>query len=124
MSNLARRVLARYMTGARLPDPWVDRKFVAKFCPACAESMRKKGIRAIRASTLFGRNAWETMRTAAEWETLPVGWTDESLKQFWDSIGGSVTKCMAAIDGHVDDPGAFCAALKDRIKGTTAWRGK
>jgi hypothetical protein len=25
--------------------------------------------------------------------------------------------------GHIDDPGAFCAALADRVLGTTKWRG-
>jgi len=69
-------------------------------CPACAE------------------------KVAAEWRTMPEGWDDESRKKFWKSIGGSVTKCMEKIEGHVDDPAAFCAALKDRIEGTTGWRGK
>ena len=35
-----------------------------------------------------------------------------------------VTKCMKRMKPHIDDPGAFCAALKDRIEGTTFWRGK
>lgn len=115
MNDMAKRVLARHL-GKSEQDPWVDRDFVAKFCPDCADKMAAKGLRAIRASVLFGKES-------AKWETMPEGWTGESRKKFWDSIGGSVTKCMEAIKGHVSDPGAFCAALKDRIEGTTGWRG-
>jgi len=58
-----------------------------------------------------------------QWETLPRGWDRESLESFWESIGGSVTKCMEKMRGKVTDPAAFCASLKDQILGTTEWRG-
>ena len=65
--------------------------------------------------------------TADRWKTMPKGWTDESRKKFWDSLTGDVkhkvTKCIKRMEGNIDDPGAFCAALADRIEGTTKWRG-
>ena len=54
----------------------------------------------------------------------PPGWDMASAKKFFSSLGGSVTKCMAKMKGHMDDPAAFCAALKDFVTGTTKWRGK
>jgi hypothetical protein len=92
-------------------------------------------------------------RTGSAWQDLPKGWTPASRAKFAksltgmsseakeiaksltqetmaaqeagdDPLPGFVDKCMDRIDGHVDDPGAFCAALKDRITGTTHWRGK
>jgi hypothetical protein len=67
-------------------------------------------------------------RQAAEGENPWVGWKDKksraSKEKFWKSIGGSVDKCMAKMKGNVDDPGAFCASLKDEIEGKETWRGK
>jgi len=65
-----------------------------------------------------------THRVGAGWEDLPRGWTRESLESFWESIGGSVTKCIKKMKGKVSDPAAYCASLKDIIKETTYWRGK
>lgn len=66
-----------------------------------------------------------------KWEDLPNGWTSASRDKFAKSIGGEskakegpVDTCMNKIDGHVSDPGAFCASLHDRVTGTTDWRGK
>jgi hypothetical protein len=98
-------------------DPWLTPEDVADICLPCAHKMASLEIPKVRLSQLFGQDGMP--KTAAEWRTLPTGWTDESRKAFWDSIGGSVTKCMEKIAGHVDDPGAFCAALKDRIEGRT-----
>jgi hypothetical protein len=65
-----------------------------------------------------------------------VGWDDprswlgegkdagEIRKRAWEGMGGSVTGCIAKVKGKVDDPGAFCASLKDKVTGTTMWRGK
>lgn len=61
-------------------------------------------------------------RAQDPWSRLPKGWTQESAEKFWKSIGGSATKCMKKIKGKVDDPGAFCASLKDIMKRTTQWR--
>lgn len=67
----------------------------------------------------------------AKWEEMPKGWTADSRSKFSKSIGGEadhregpVDTCMTKIDGHVDDPGAFCASLHDQVTGTTGWRGK
>jgi len=68
-------------------------------------------------------------KQADKWETMPKGWTDESRKSFWDSLTSGapkhkVTECMKKMEGKVDDPGAFCASLADRVLGRTDWRGK
>jgi len=67
-------------------------------------------------------------REAAKWEgKLPKGWTDESVKKFWNTMTGDVkhkvTKCMKEMDGKGLDTGAFCASLADKVEGT-AWRHK
>jgi hypothetical protein len=64
-----------------------------------------------------------------KWKKLPDGWTKGSRRKFWDSLVGDsehpVTTCMEKMEGKdgIDDPGAFCAALRDRVDGTTKWRG-
>jgi len=64
----------------------------------------------------------------AGWEKLPRGWTEESLRKFWESLTGDVkhkmTKCVEKIKDveGIDNPYAFCAALKDKMLGTTKWR--
>jgi len=83
-------------------------------------------------------NGWQSLKqkekqeqnvekVAAGWEKLPKGWTEESLKKFWNSLTGNVKhktkKCIRKFEGIVDDPGAFCASLRDRVEGTTKWRG-
>lgn len=72
----------------------------------------------------------EKARKADRWETMPVGWTEDSRRQFWNSLtSGSVPdrvqECIDKLAGtDITDPGAFCAALADRITGRTDWRGK
>lgn len=67
-------------------------------------------------------------RAQAAWEKLPRGWTEESLRKFWESLTGDVkhkmTKCVEKIKDveAIDDPYAFCASLKDKMLGTTYWR--
>lgn len=51
-------------------------------------------------------------------------WSDERCKEQWNSLGGSHHECVSAMEGKTTDAAAYCAALKDRIKGTTKWRGK
>jgi hypothetical protein len=62
------------------------------------------------------------------WSKLPKGWTDESVDKMWESMTGDVkhkvTKCMEKMKGKVDDTGAFCGSLADKVTGTTKWRGK
>ena len=63
----------------------------------------------------------------SKWRKKPKGWTTKSREKFWKSLVGDaehpVTVCIEKMTGKVDDPGAFCAALADRVKGTTKWRG-
>ena len=60
-----------------------------------------------------------------KWKKLPKGWSDKSRKSYWESLTGKtkhpVSKCIEEMEGHMDDPGAFCAALKDRVEGK-GWR--
>jgi len=65
----------------------------------------------------------EYIKSNEQWEDFPEGWDQESLESFWESLGSSVTSCIEKMEGKVDDPGAFCASLKDVIKGDTGWRG-
>ena len=57
--------------------------------------------------------------TAKEWQNLPKGWTEKSLKSFWDSLTGDrvhkVTACIKKMTGKVDDPGAFFGGLASRL---------
>lgn len=55
---------------------------------------------------------------------LKAGTPDEIRAKAWKRMGSSVTTCMEHVKGKVDDPGRFCAALKDKVTGTTEWRGK
>jgi uncharacterized protein YunC (DUF1805 family) len=66
-------------------------------------------------------------RQAAKWDRLPKGWTQDSVDKFWGTLTGDnkhkVTKCIKEMDGKVDDPGAFCASLADKVMGPE-WRKK
>jgi len=64
------------------------------------------------------------LKRAKKWENLPKGWTDKSVQKFWGSMTGGepVAKCIDKMAGKVDDPGAFCASLADKAKGSTDWR--
>jgi hypothetical protein len=64
----------------------------------------------------------------------PPGWNDprswlsskkgaEAIRAAaWKSMGGKQHLCARHMEGKVDDPDAFCAALKDKVEGTTKWR--
>lgn len=66
------------------------------------------------------------LREAAKWNTLPKGWTQDSVKKFWGSLTGDakhkVTKCIKQMEGKVDDTGAFCASLADVVD--PGWRSR
>lgn len=72
--------------------------------------------------------------TEAGFEDKPKGWTDKSIKKFsktfTDKMKGTVKskdffdKCVKKMQGKVDNPEGFCAALKDEAYGSTYWRGK
>ena len=57
-----------------------------------------------------------------KWKKMPKGWQSKSRKSYHDSIGG-FDGCMKKMKKEMDDPGAFCASLKDRVKGKD-WRKK
>jgi len=69
-------------------------------------------------------------RQADKWEGLPKGWDASSRTKFWETLTGDnkhkVTKCikeMSKPGKDIDDPGAFCASLADRVLGKE-WRTK
>lgn len=66
------------------------------------------------------------VKQADKWEKMPKGWTDESRKEFWETLTGDVkhkvTKCIKEMEGKFDDPGAFCASLADRVD--PGWRSR
>jgi len=67
------------------------------------------------------------------WGKLPKGWTKKSAEAFWKTLltddgkesmpKHKVTKCVKELKSakEIDDPGAFCASLADRIEGPD-WR--
>ena len=66
------------------------------------------------------------LREAAKWQILPEGWTQDSVKKFWESLTGEakhkVTKCMKEMEGKVDNTGAFCGSLADKVD--PGWRSR
>ena len=65
----------------------------------------------------------EVEKQASKWEKMPPGWKAKSRKSFFKNLADeSVGECMKRMEDHIDDPGAFCASLKDRVKKTTHWR--
>lgn len=126
MTALSRRIATSYLESKEpvTPDFWVTRSDIAKLCPPCAKRMASLRIMKVRASAIFGQDMLKMAaeKTADKWKGMPNGWTKESRKKFWDSIGGSVSKCISEMDGKVSDAGAFCASLKDRIEKSTDWR--
>ena len=104
-------------------DQWLVREAVAQICPSCADKMASLGIRKVKASVLFDDEVIlaSVLRQADKWKTMPQGWDDASRKKFWESLTGDVkhkvTKCIKQMEGKVDDPGAFCASLADRVEG-------
>jgi hypothetical protein len=150
----AKDVLMAERTAA---DPWMTADDVEIFCSACADKMRKSGIQWIRSSVLRNakypdsapteqdRKKWReeaeerrrkegvkprkgSLSMVAQWDKLPKGWTEASMKAYWKSLTGSVkhkvTKCMKRMEGtSITDPGAFCASLADHIEGKE-WRSE
>lgn len=136
--NLAKELYLQDPNANLTPDD------VAIFCGSCAEKMRKRGFKTIKASVVIEalknrevsfeeKIASELLgvvreMTADKWESLPKGWTKKSVNKFWGSLTGDAehkaTECIEKMKGKVDDPAAFCTSLKDKISGTTYWRGK
>jgi hypothetical protein len=64
-------------------------------------------------------------RSAKKWKDLPKGWTEESVRKFWDSLTDRapkhpVSRCIREMDGKVSNPGAFCGGLADQM--IPGWR--
>lgn len=78
-------------------------KVVAKICPSCAKEMEKKGKKFLLVKK----------------GQLPKGWTTDSVKSFWKSIGGSFTKCVDALEGkpEITDANAMCAFFHQMAEG-------
>lgn len=72
--------------------------------------------------------------TEAGFEKKPKGWDDGSVKKFSKTFTskmkgdvkskGFFDKCVKKMQGKVDNPEGFCAAMKDEAYGSTHWRGK
>lgn len=125
--SLSDRVVREFL--ASQEDFWVTREQIAELCPSCATKMASMGISKVRASALLSEERIMTaaLKTAAKWESLPKGWTEESVKKFWSSLTGEVkhkvTKCIEKVKGGgIDDPGAFCASLADKME--PGWRSR
>lgn len=58
-----------------------------------------------------------------KWKKMPKGWESKSRSSYYDSIGGWYG-CMKDMKSKMDNPGAFCSALKDRVKGKGWRKGK
>ena len=103
-------------------DKFLTADEVELFCPACADKMRNGRIKGIKASVII--NAREEK---AQWEKLPKGWTEESLKKFWGSLTGDLkhktSKCIRELQNKVSDPAAFCASLHRKIDPSWTPRG-
>ena len=85
-------------------------------CPKCGAAMTGQSAEKSEAEV-------EKAEKGKGWTPPPKGWTPASIQKYWKAMGGSVTACMAKAEGHVDDPAKFCASLKDKVTGTTKWRG-
>ena len=64
------------------------------------------------------KNQWEHIGKVAEW-------TKESKKDDKKSPKehGFIDQCIEE-NKDKDDPGAYCASIVDKVKGTTKWRSK
>jgi hypothetical protein len=58
----------------------------------------------------------------------PRGWTKESFKKAFESLGGTFTDCVEAVKDSVENPERFCAWMKYRATGkypgTKEWRAE
>jgi mannose-6-phosphate isomerase-like protein (cupin superfamily) len=70
----------------------------------------------------------------AGFETNPKGWNKTSLQKYMKTFSskmkgtvkskGFFDKCVKKVEGRLENPEGFCAALKDEAYGSTGWRGK
>jgi hypothetical protein len=93
-----------------------------------ANNLRSKAIRVAYQNPDLRPAVLKAIKTAEPWKgNLPKGWTQKSVEKFWGSLTGDVkhkvTKCMERMEGKLDDPGAFCGSLRDRVEGK-GWRSE
>jgi hypothetical protein len=85
------------------------------------------GGKVVKKAIKLMERSGKSKEAADKWEKLPKGWTDASRKKYWETMTGDVkhkvTKCIKEMTGKVDDAGAFCAALADRVEGK-GWRSE
>ena len=128
MDQTAKQVARRYQASQYVPpDFWMNRTDVRELCPTCADRMASLNVHWIRASTFFAKaSELAGIKTAGKWDKLPKGWTQDSLKKMWGTLTGGkkhkVTACIKKMEGKVDDPGAFCASLADKMD--LGWRSR
>jgi len=120
MGEQAKRVASRFIKAA---DPYLTVEEIADLCLKCAYTLMADGREGARHSEIRRMLAGE----GDKWQKMPKGWTEESREKFWTSLTGDVkhkvTKCIKQMEGKVDDAGAFCASLADRVEGTE-WRSE
>jgi hypothetical protein len=117
-ATTAARVVDRYRQAT---DEFLTVEEIADICSKCAFEMVTAGLEGAYRSDL------NRMINAAKWNSLPKGWTQESVKKFWASMTGDrkhkVTACIKKMEGGgIDDPGAFCASLADKME--PGWRSR
>lgn len=76
-------------------------------------------------------NYLQQLQEAEGMHELPKGWTHKSVKKFAKSLTGKegpkkgfFDRCVKKMRGHVSNPEAFCASVKDETAKSTYWRGK
>lgn len=96
------------------------------------EDVKRMVVRKVR----MGKSLFEVRELyralTEQWETLPRGWTKESLRKYWDTLTGGtpageggVRKCISKVKDvypDIDDAEAFCASLADVL--FPGWRRK
>jgi hypothetical protein len=100
---------------------------------AAIENLKGKGDKSLLSALLLAKKLKEmkkgatvlTRKFAKPWSKLPKGWTEESLESFWESLTSrapkhKVTQCIKRMEDKMDDPGAFCASLADKV--IPGWR--
>ena len=92
---------------------WLTVSDVEKICSECAENMKRAGISRVKKEALSDGG-----RIAYGWSKLPKGWTQESVKKFWNKLTGDkkhkVSECINKMKKHLGDgAGGFCAGMAD-----------
>lgn len=78
---------------------------------------------------------YEIYLTEAGFKKMPHGWTHKSVKKAGTTLAkhvgektpkekGFFDKCVKKMQGKVQNPQGYCAAMKDEAYGSTYWRGK